>query len=119
MIEMKTFEMQNQASRSHMKEAVKFQGADLSDAIKSNFKKVLDASTYYGKPFVYPITVKITPPDRKLIRAGKPSARIDLEWMWATHRDRPATKQDHFFYVNADDINDLPEEAETFVVLGN
>lgn len=116
---MKTFQIRNQNVRGPVQQNFKFFGSGLIDAIKNNFQEILDASTYYSKPFEYPITVVITPPDHNLVRVGKPQVRVDLEWMWATHQDRPKTKHTHFFYIQVDDEADIPEKVETFVILGN
>ncbi|WP_240419415.1 hypothetical protein [Paenibacillus periandrae] len=65
------------------------------------------------------MTVIVTPPNQNLIHTHKPSVRIDLEWMWAKRQNEPETKQSHFFYITLEDESDIPEQAETFVILGN
>lgn len=114
---MKTFKMLNQSNRGAVH--YKFLGIDLIDAIKRNFKEILDISTYYSKPFNYPMTVIITPPDRNLIQTDKPQVRVDLEWMWAIRQDGEETKHTHFFYIQPEDESDIPKKIETFVILGN
>ena len=116
---MKKFTMRDQTQRGGPNSAnanFEFNGESLIDAIKSNFPKILDASTYYSKPFRFPMTVTVTPPDKSVIHTGKPGVRVDLEWLWAERLNQPATKQTHFLYLTAADESDIPLARETFVV---
>jgi hypothetical protein len=119
---MKTFKMRNQNHQGHVAgdagKYLKFTGLDLIDAIKRNFKEILDASAYYSKPFSYPMTVTIIPPDRNLI-SDKMLVHIKLEWMWAMRLGDEPSKHTHFFYIEVEDKSDIPSGEETFVILGN
>lgn len=118
---MKTFNVHRaDGTRQPFKNVIEIKGVDFLDAVKNNFKTILDVSTYYHQPYEYPMTVTVVVPDLNAQRSSNDriSVKLELEWMHATHTNRAKEPHRHKAFVFVDDAADLPE-ATTFVVLGN
>jgi hypothetical protein len=85
---------------------LEIRGDNLIQAVKDNFRKILDVQSNYHIPFGFPMTV--TPSYEKGIIGGQGGIELYLEWMYSDQLNKPETLRTHkvWIYGQESDLTD-------------
>ncbi|RJG23293.1 hypothetical protein [Paenibacillus thiaminolyticus] len=98
--------------RHHVSNRFTIVGENLIDAIKRNFKRMIDKADTEYVPYRYPITVHVS--YNKGAMLGQGAIQLKLEWMYSYHMKKPAWLHENIILIYGTE-SDI-EGPTTFVV---
>lgn len=93
------FEIHRQDMRNGRVNKLTIEGDSLINAIKANFKKVVEVSSYHNVPVRYPVSATLA--YKGEILGGQGGVEVTLEWMHKEYEDKPAATRLHRIWIHA------------------